>query len=324
MSVGLLTPSTGYKPFRYGWAYEAWKRQNEVHWLPKEVPLGEDLKDWDLLSENERNLLTQIFRLFTQSDIEVMDNYHERLSRIFKPIEVKMMLASFGAMETIHIDAYSQVLETIGMPDIEYSAFLQYSAMKDKVDHWHGFNVDTDADVLRTLAMFGGFAEGLQLFAQFAMLMNFPRQNKMKGMGQIVSWSVRDESLHCEGILKLYHTFGHETGALTKSVQDDIVDIGKTVVSMEDKFIDLAFEMGEVEGMTPDDIKQYVRFIADWRLRQMKLPEVYGVSENPLPWLQGLLSGVEHANFFEARATEYSRAASRGDWHDVFGQAFSE
>ena len=131
------------------------------------------------------------------------------------------------------------------------------------------FGVDTNADIARTLAMFGGFTEGLQLFASFAMLMNFPRFNKMKGMGQIVSWSVRDESLHCEGIVKLYHAFNAETGAVTKSVADDIVDCCKTVVGLEDRFIDLAFEAGEVQGMTPDDIKTYIRFIADWRLRQL-------------------------------------------------------
>ena len=141
----------------------------------------------------------------------------------------------------------------------------------------------------------------------------------MKGMGQIVSWSVRDESLHCEGVIKLYHAFNKETGAVTKAVADDIVDCCKTVIEMEDKFIDLAFEMGSVNGMTADDIKAYIRFIADWRLRQLKLPEVYGVKENPLPWLQSLLSGVEHANFFEARSTEYSKAATKGQWHGADG-----
>ena len=314
---GLLTPSAAYKPFRYPWAYDFWKRQQQVHWMPEEVPLGEDLKDWATkLNDRERNLLTQIFRFFTQSDVEVNDNYMERYSRVFKPTEVKMMLAAFSNMETIHIAAYALLLETIGMPDSEFTAFLEFQAMRDKHDYMQKFGVDTDADIARTLAMFGGFTEGLQLFASFAMLMNFPRHNKMKGMGQIVSWSVRDESLHCEGIVKLYHAFNAETGAVTKSVADDIVDCCKTVVTLEDKFIDLAFEAGEVQGMTPDDIKAYIRFIADWRLRQLHLPEAYGsVKENPLPWLQSRLSGVEHANFFEARSTEYSKAATRGQWH---------
>jgi len=134
-----------------------------------------------------------------------------------------------------------------------------------------------------------------------------------------VSWSVRDESLHCDGIIKLYHAFNKETGCVTPAVADDIVQCCETVVGLEDKFIDLAFEAGDVNGMTPDDIKQYIRFIADWRLRQLKLPELYGIKENPLPWLQSLLSGVEHANFFEARATEYSKAATQGSWHGAEG-----
>ena len=315
----LLEASRVYKPFEYPWAYDFWKRQQQIHWMPEEVPLGEDCKDWAAnLNDRERNLLTQIFRFFTQADVEVQDCYHDKYGRVFKPTEIKMMLTAFSNMETVHIAAYSHLLDTIGMPEQEYSAFLEYEEMKDKHDYLQQFGVDTDEDIARTLAVFGGFTEGMQLFASFAMLMNFPRFNKMKGMGQIVSWSVRDESLHCEGIIKLFHAFNKETGAVTKAVADDIVDCCKTVIHMEDKFIDLAFEMGPVNGMTPDDIKAYIRFIADWRLRQLNLPEVYGVTENPLPWLQSLLNGVEHANFFETRATEYSKGATKGNWQDVW------
>ncbi|MFY0638613.1 ribonucleotide-diphosphate reductase subunit beta [Maricaulis maris] len=313
---GLLTTSHSYKPFRYPWAYDFWKKQQQVHWMPEEVPLGEDCKDWATkLNDGERNLLTQIFRFFTQSDVEVNDNYMERYSRVFRPTEVKMMLASFSNMETIHIAAYALLLETIGMPDSEFSAFMEYQAMADKHDYMQRFGVEDEADILRTVAMFGAFTEGLQLFASFAMLMNFPRFNKMKGMGQIVTWSIRDESLHCEGMIKLFHAFAEETGALTQEVKDDITECCRTVVGLEDKFIDLAFEAGDVEGMTPDDIKRYIRYIADWRLGQLGLPKIYGVKEHPLPWLSEILNGVEHANFFEARATEYSKGATKGDWH---------
>ncbi|MGB3469852.1 MAG: ribonucleotide-diphosphate reductase subunit beta, partial [Erythrobacter sp.] len=155
-------------------------------------------------------------------------------------------------------------------------------------------------------------------FASFAMLMNFPRHNKMKGMGQIVSWSVRDETLHCEGIIKMFHTFCAERDCLTKSVKEDIIDICQKTVRLEDAFIDLAFEMGPVEGMNPTDIKKYIRYIADWRLKQLGLQPVYMIDEHPLPWLTPLLNGVEHANFFEARATEYSKGATTGNWNDVW------
>src|SRR5206468_1801344 len=152
--------------------------------------------------------------------------------------------------------------------------------MEDKHDYLATFSVDTDEDIARTLAMFGGFTEGLQLFASFAMLMNFPRFNKMKGMGQIVSWSVRDESLHCEGIIKLYHQFVRETGCMTSTLRDDIYDCAETTVRLEDAFIDLAFEMGPVQGMTADDIKAYIRFICDWRLRQLDLLPIFGATED--------------------------------------------
>ncbi len=168
--------------------------------------------------------------------------------------------------------------------------------------------------------MFGGFTEGLQLFASFAMLMNFPRFNKMKGMGQIVSWSVRDESLHCEGIIRLFHAFVKERDCLTQAVKDDIIDACQKTVRLEDAFIDLAFEHGPVEGMTPNEIKKYIRYIADWRLGQLGFKPIYMVDEHPLPWLAPMLNGVEHANFFETRATEYSKAATRGIVERRLGQ----
>ncbi|VXC86436.1 ribonucleotide-diphosphate reductase subunit beta [Sphingomonas sp. 8AM] len=315
----LLQASKQYKPFEYPWAFEYWKRQQQLHWLPEEVPLGEDCRDWaQKLTDHERNLLTQIFRFFTQADVEVQDCYHEKYGRVFKPTEIKMMLTAFSNMETVHIAAYSHLLDTIGMPESEYGAFLEYAELKEKHDYMQNFGVDSDEDIARTLAMFGGFTEGVQLFASFAMLMNFPRFNKMKGMGQIVTWSIRDESLHCEGIIKMFHTFCAERQCLTKAVKDDIADVCQTTIRLEDNFIDLAFEMGPVNGMTAKDIKKYIRYIADWRMGQLGLKPIYMIDEHPIPWLIPMLNGVEHANFFETRATEYSKAATRGQWNDVW------
>jgi ribonucleoside-diphosphate reductase beta chain len=325
--VGLLTSSGSYDVERYPWAYGFWKRQQQTHWMGEEVPLGADIKDWssDRVSDAERGLLTQIFRFFTQSDVEVGDNYLKRYIPLFQPLEVQMMMAAFSNMETVHIDAYALLLKTLGMPKAEFQAFHAYAEMRAKADYMHSFGVGTVADVARTLAMFGAFTEGMALFASFAMLLNFPRHNKMNGMGQIVSWSVRDESLHCEGIIRLYHEWHRETGAVTAAVRDDIVDVARTMVGLEESFVDLAFGLGPIEGMTAEDIRAYVRYIADWRLTQLRLPPVFGNFEetesgyrqlrpHPLPWLVEILNGVEHANFFEQRATEYSKGASHGSW----------
>jgi len=318
--MSLLEANPVYKPFRYPWAYDAWLMQQRVHWLPEEVPLADDVKDWhNKMTAEERNLLTQIFRFFTQSDIEVANCYMKRYSSVFEPTEVQMMLSAFSNMETVHIAAYSHLLDTIGMPETEYQAFLHYKEMKDKVDYLHKFDVSTKENVAQTLAVFGAFTEGLQLFASFAILMNFPRFNKMKGMGQIISWSVRDESLHTESVIKLFRTFISENPEIwTEEFQRSLYVTCSEMVEHEDAFIDLAFELGGVEGLAGSEVKQYIRYIADRRLTQLGLQPIYRLEKNPLPWMDEMLNGMEHTNFFENRSTEYSKAATQGSWEDIW------
>ena len=324
--MDLLTENPVYKPFRYPWAYEAWLTQQRVHWLPEEIPLADDVKDWHkTLTSGEQNLLTQIFRFFTQADVEVNNCYMKHYSQVFKPTEVLMMLSAFSNIETIHIAAYSHLLDTIGMPELEYSAFLQYKEMKDKFDYMQGFSVANKHEIAKTLAAFGAFTEGLQLFASFAILLNFPRFNKMKGMGQVVSWSVRDETLHCLSVIRLFRTFVQENPEIwTEQLRSELSEICSTIVHHEDAFIDLAFEQGPIEGLTAAEVKQYIRYIADRRLVQLGLETLYDVDSNPLPWLDDMLNAVEHANFFENRATEYSRASTQGSWEQVWSTSIGE
>jgi ribonucleoside-diphosphate reductase beta chain len=233
-----------------------------------------------------------------------------------------MMLSAFSNTETIHVAAYSHLLDTVGMPELEYQAFLTYKEMKDKYDFMQSFTVDSRREIAKTLAAFGAFTEGLQLFASFAILLNFPRFNKMKGMGQIVTWSVRDETLHCLSIIKLFRTFIQENPEIwDEDFRNELYEICATIVDHEDAFIDLAFELGAVEGLNAEDVKTYIRFIADRRLTQLGLNPLYQVERNPMPWLDEMLNAVEHTNFFENRSTEYSRASTVGTWEEAFGDA---
>mgnify|MGYP001056782868 FL=1 len=318
--MSLLEPRAVYKPFRYPWAYEAWLTQQRLHWLPEEVPMAEDVKDWkNKLSDSERNLLTQIFRFFTQADIEVNNCYMKHYSQVFGPTEVQMMLAAFSNIETIHISAYSHLIDTIGMPEVEYQAFMDYKEMKDKYDYMQDFNVSSKHDIAKTLAVFGGFTEGLQLFASFAVLMNFPRHNKMKGMGQIVSWSVRDETLHTHNVINLFRTFLQENPDLDLArLQAELIEACQIIIKHEDAFIDLAFEQGGIDGLGGEEVKLYTRYIADRRMGQLGYEPLFGIERNPLPWMDDMITGLEHTNFFENRATEYSRAATQGTWEQAF------
>ena len=318
--MSLLDARPVYKPFSYPWCYDAWLTQQRLHWLPEEVPLADDVKDWHhKLTPSEQHLMTQIFRFFTQSDIEVNNCYMKHYAQVFQPTEVQMMLAAFSNIETIHIAAYSHLLDTIGMPETEYSAFLQYKQMKDKYDYMQEFSMDSLNNIAKTLAVFGAFTEGLQLFASFAILLNFPRLNKMKGMGQIVTWSVRDESLHCASAIKLFRTFLNENPEVwTQEFQRELYKACETIVTHEDAFIELAFELGPIEGLAADEIKDYIRFTANRRLSQLGLQPIYQIDQHPLPWLDTMLNAVEHTNFFENRATEYSKAATKGTWEEAF------
>ena len=311
-----------FKPFEYPWAYEAWQAQHNVHWLPKEVPLADDIKNWHRdLSEGERHLVTQIFRFFTQSDMEVNNCYHRVYMHIFKVPEILMMMTAFSDMETIHVVAYSHLLDTLGMPEVEYSAFTQYEEMKNKFDYMLGIIAQemTPYKVAETLAIFGAFTEGLQLFASFAILLNFQRWNKLKGMGQIVTYSARDETIHALSLIRVFHQWLDEHPEIDRAeLAASILANCELIVGHEDAFIDLAFEAGPVEGLEPGEVKRYIRYMADIRLKQLGLEPHYGIDDNPLPWMDSILNGVEFAAFFEQRATEYSKGATEGSWEDVW------
>lgn len=326
-AVPLFEPSVGYKPFRYPWAYDYWKRQQHVHWLASDVPLGEDCKDWVQLTDQERDLLTQVFRFFTQADIDVADNYMDRLGQAFRPTEIRMMLSAFSAMETIHVDAYSSLIETIGMDESEYSAFMGYAAMRGKHDFSARFSAANPRELLLTLAVFGGFIEGVQLFASFAILASFPKRGLMRGMGQIVSYSVRDESLHCDGVCRLFRQLRSEM-AFTE-VEDRYLEkwvrrYGEEAVRLEHEFIDSAFRLAPkgLDNLKASEVKRYVDWVAAGRYDQLgvrrpkRLLDV-DLSSHPLPWLPEVLEAMEHANFFEVKATEYGRGNVSG-WEPAF------
>ena len=331
----ILSEGIGYKPLRYDWAFKAYHVQKQVEWLPEEVSLAEDIKDWNSrLTENERNLLTSLFRFFTQSDVDVASGYIDIYMPIFKRTELRMMMSAFASMEGTHIHAYSLLLDTIGMPETEYQAFLEYKEMADKHDYLRNFNpqqylvngkFDKDnpeavRELARSLAVYSGFTEGLQLFSSFAILLNFPRHGKMRSMGQIVSWSIRDESLHVESMIRAFRELVADYPEVwNKDLKDEIKEICREMVSLEDNFIDLAFSQGGIEDLEAEDVKAYIRFIADRRLEQLDLEPIMGAKKNPLPWIDWITSGVEHANFFETRATEYGKGGLQGDWSDVWG-----
>ena len=313
-----------YKPFNYPWAYEAWLKHEQSHWLHTEVPMLEDVKDWKKrLSNEEKQFLTHIFRFFTQGDIDVAGGYVGNYLPHFPQPEVRMMLLGFSAREALHVAAYSHLIETLGMPETTYNEFLAYQEMRDKHDYilTRSNEKSTPESVAENIALFSAFTEGMQLFSSFIMLLNFPRHGKMKGMGQIITWSIVDETIHAESMIKLFRTYIEENKEIwNDELKSSIYTIAEKMVQLEDKFIDLAFSMGPMDDLSDSDVKHYIRYIADRRLISLGLKGVFKVKKNPLPWVEEMINAPTHTNFFENRATDYAKGTLSGTWEDVWGK----
>ena len=323
--IKLIDERNYYKPFSYPWAYDAWLKHEQAHWLHTEVPMIEDVKDWkNKLNENEKKFLTHIFRFFTQGDIDVAGGYVKNYLPYFPQPEVRMMLCGFAAREALHIAAYSHLIESLGMPETTYNEFLQYSEMKEKHDYLLDLSSKngTLESVATNIAAFSAFTEGMQLFSSFIMLLNFPRHGKMKGMGQIVTWFIVDETIHAESMIKLFRTYIEENREIwNDNLKSQIYTIATKMVDLEDKFIDLAFGLVPMADLDSRDVKQYIRYIADRRLISLGLKGIMKVKKNPLPWVEEMINAPTHTNFFENRATDYAKGALSGSWDDVWAKA---
>lgn len=306
-----------FKPFKYEWAFESWLRHEQMHWLFTEVPLHDDIKEWNTkLNDSDRAQLTNLFRFFTQADVDVAGGYVNNFLPAFPQPEIRMMLLGFAGREAVHIAAYSHLIESLGMPDTIYQEFLDYREMTEKHDYLARFQDKSDRNLAQQLGVFSAFTEGMQLFSSFVMLLNYPRHKTMRGMGQIITWSIADESEHVDSMIRLFRTFIEENRHIwTDELKKELYDICRSMVDLEDQFIDLC---GPGQDLTTDDMKQYIRYIADRRLIAMGLKGHYGIKKNPLPWVDEMINAPIHGNFFENRVTDYGKGALTGTWSDVW------
>lgn len=319
MYVSLLDPRFVYKPFEYPWAFEYWKMQNNVHWVPEEVSMEKDISDWKSeLTESERNVVGNVLKGFTQTEIVVNEYWTNRVAKWFVKPEIVMMSSMFGAMETVHTHGYSYLNESLGIED--YEAFLEDEATKAKIDRLLKVKDNNDKyQIARSLAIFSAFTEGVNLFSSFAILMNFSRFDKLKGVKQIVSWSVRDETIHSQAGCKLFCTFIKENPELwDNKLKRSLYDAARLTVKLEEDFIDKCFELGPIEGLDPKDLKQYIRYRTNTKLQDIMLKPVITIEDESaierMEWFDHLSSGVEFQDFFAGTPTSYSKGVNN-NWN---------
>ena len=315
--MSVIAPSVVFKPFQYPWAVSFAIEHEKIHWHEAEAKLQEDVSQWKGggVTPEEKLHITSILRLFTQSDVAVGTNYIEQFLPKFKNNEIRAMLTSFVNREFVHQRAYALLNDTLGLAEEEYSAFLEYDEMKEKIEFMQSADPHTQAGLAKAIAQ-SACNEGMSLFSAFVMLLNYQRFGKMKGMCEIVEWSIRDESMHVEGMTRLFHEFVKEHPRIVNDeFKASIYQMFRDAVALEDKVIDLAYKnTTRIEGLTAEDVKSYIRYIADRRLIQLGLKGNWKVKENPLPWLDWIVNGDSLKNFFEGVVTDYNAAGMSGDW----------
>lgn len=327
--MSIIVERIPYKPFEYLQAKDFWDRQHQAHWLPSEVPMANDLVDWNSsLKDHEKNIVGNILKGFTQTETVVNDYWTTLVTKWFRKPEIIAMATTFGAFETIHSEAYSLLNETLGLDN--FSEFLEDETTLAKIENLmnvrDSMSGETDwKEVAKSLAIFSAFTEGVNLFSSFAVLLSFKLQNKLKGVGQIVEWSVRDESLHSDAGCWLFRQLVKEHPEfLTEEVKQDIREAAQYTLELEFNFIDKVFELGDLENLTKEELKNFIKHRINTKMGDLGLPPLIPSNQidqgglKTMTWFDALIAGKQHSDFFATRVTNYSKGHMDWDVDKLF------
>lgn len=319
--MSLLTPRPTYAPFEYPQAYKYWELQQQSHWLHTEISMASDINDWKLtLTETEKHVIGHILKGFTQSEVFIQEYWGQMVGKWFKKPEIQMMAATFSAFESIHAVSYAYLNQSLGLED--FDAFLHEPTAKAKIDRLISTKGKTKEEIARSLAIFSAFNEGVNLFSSFAILLNFSRFNKLKGVGQIIAFSIKDESLHSDAGCWLFRTLVDEfPEILNDTLKEEIYDAARLTVELEDAFITKAFEFGPIEGVDVHDLKNFIRFRTNTKLTDLGLKKLWKKLDKEaldrMAWFDIMSAGVSHADFFAVRVSDYAKGTM--DFSTIWG-----
>jgi len=314
--ANILEPRLVYKPFEYQEAADYWLKQQQAHWLHTEVPMMSDLNDWKQnLTETEKNIIGSILKGFAQTETVVNDYWSGLVTKWFRKPEIIMMATTFGAFETIHAEAYSLLNETLGLEN--FAEFLEDEATMAKIENLmtvkDGMKDEMDIhEIAKSLAIFSAFTEGVNLFSSFAVLLSFKMRNKLKGVGQIVEWSIRDESMHSEAGCWLFKTLINENPKLkTPELEAAINEAALLSLTLELDFIDKVYELGDLEGCPKYDLVNFIKNRVNTKLGDLGYKPIISnidlTAVERMKWFDHLSAGKQHTDFFANRVTNYSK-----------------
>ena len=324
--MSVFKTSEAYRPFLYSWAVEAAKKHSiDMHWHENQIELQDDLRQYNskdglktknVSHEVHKNIVDKVICLFTEMDKTVGEGYTKVLPFV-RNNEIRNMMMTFASREVIHQRSYALLAETFGFSDSDWIAFADYAEMREKLDTM----VDSycTEDMRDEMKFSVGLAqlllgEGIGLFAAFTVLLNFKRQGLFVGFNDVNSWSLKDEQEHVINNIRTLKEAMKDLTEVERILLLDIID-GLIIryVDAEHRFLDLVYEMGNQEDLTKEDAKDYISYLGELRRFQIGMISAGEVRSNPLPWMEWMLTGASHSNFFEKRVTDYSHSGLIGE-----------
>lgn len=290
----IQTPSKAYKPFYYPKYFEFYQRSLTTIWRPETVDMESDIKDYMIKSTlDEQNIIADILKGFTIMETHIADYWASNVCRMFPRHEIIAAAISNSYYEQIHAAAYAYLNDSLGLTD--YEAFLEDKPTKDKLD----FYVAHESDLV-SLAIFSAIGEGVSLFSAFAILLSLSKDGRYKGLAQIISWSILDETAHSDMGCELFKDLVKEKG-ITQDEVDLIYEGFEEGLIKEFNFIDNLFDNRTLSNITKDELKDYMLIRANNRLEALGLPSKYSIEGEGYvlkEWFELMAFGQSSNDFF--------------------------
>lgn len=313
----LTKPRQAFKPFEYDKLLEFAQGIQKTYWIHDEVDFSADLHQFKTeLNDVERYIIGTILKTFAQTEVHVADEFWSQMHNYMPKPEVFLVCSTFTENEMRHALAYDKLNEILGLTD--YATFLEDEVASARLENLMKIRKNHEGnpsvrDLARTLAVFGGFTENVNLFSQFAILRSFSSngRNLLTNIADIIDWSQQDEKTHATCAIYLFNTLIEENPDIwDDEFKADIYTAARVTFEIEINLIDQIFEQGELPNLSKAQLINFMKARINQSLLSMNLKSIFNVDEGLLQemsWFEDNFSALSHKDFFAKRPTEYTR-----------------
>ena len=299
---------------KYQWAYNLWEVMLNNTWFPKEVDMTQDIPDYKHLTEAEKTAYDKVLAQLIFMDSLQTNNIIDNLNPFITSPEINLILVRQAFEEALHSQSYAVMVDSISQNSDEiYQLWRKDMMLKSKNDTIAKIYEElgknpTDKNMVK--AMFANqILEGIYFYSGFTYLYTLARSGKMLGSAQMIRFIQRDEVTHLILFQNMIKSTKKERPELfTKELESEIYEMFREAVHLESEW-GKYITQGQILGLTDDIIEQYIKYLADDRLKAVGMKKIYNV-ENPIKWVDNFSSfNDQKTNFFEGNVTNYSKGS---------------